>query len=97
MMRKHIITLVILSNSVFGSHLERQLLNGGGDDNTGTDWQYCEDTCKDTCQDCSVHRECGPTEKKCGEGPTKVGDNGLPLVHCKKDDICVNDDCFCKF
>ena len=95
-MLKHIFTLAILSSSVLGSNLDRQLVNGGGEDNTGTDWQYCEDKCNEVCTDCEEHRECGPNEIKCGEGPTKIGENGLPLPLCKKDDICVSDDCECK-
>ena len=96
MMLRHIIIVAIISTSVLGNHMNRQLINGGGPDNTGNDWQYCEDKCNEVCEDCEVHRECGPGEQKCGEGPTKLGEKGLPLIHCKRDEICVNDDCFCK-
>ena len=93
-----ILGLSILSHTVFGGFVpeNRQLVNGGGDSNTGNEWQYCEDKCTEVCHDCEVHHECGEGEVKCGEGPMKKGENGLILTHCKRDDICVSDDCFCK-
>ena len=93
-----ILGLSILSHTVFGGFVpeNRQLVNGGGDSNTGNEWQYCEDKCTEVCHDCEVHHECGEGEVKCGEGPMKRGENGLLLTHCKRDDICVSDDCFCK-
>ena len=96
-MWRYILVLAICSNSALGGFNpnDRQLQQGA-DQGTGNDWQYCEDQCNEVCEGCEEHRECGPDETKCGEGPTKLGKNGLPLVHCKKDDICVDDDCFCK-
>ena len=81
-----ILGLSILSHTVFGGFVpeNRQLVNGGGDSNTGNEWQYCEDKCTEVCHDCEVHHECGEGEIKCGEGPMKKGENGKTSNKMKK-------------
>ena len=61
------------------------------------DWHYCEDTCHAVCDPCEKHIVCKENEKKCGMGPTRIAANGLLLEKCPKDEICVSEDCFCKY
>ena len=89
MMLKHIFTLAILAHSVLCKFPnERQMDNG--------DWQYCEDTCTVNCKECEVHHVCAEGEHKCGEGPSRVSSSGIPLPDCPRDEVCVDEDCYCK-
>ena len=96
-MLKQLFALAILSHSVFCRFTpnERQLVERA-DQGNGNDWHYCEERCNKTCETCEDHHVCEEDETKCGEGPPQVV-NGLQLPKCSRDEICVSDECYCKY
>ena len=53
---------------------------------------YCVQTCESYCENCTEPVRCGEGEKKCGEQPIDPN-----MSQCSTDDICVPDNCECKF
>ena len=98
MMLKQLFVVAILSHSAFCRFApnERQLVDGADAGTSDDNWRYCEDHCKEDCEPCEEHHVCTAEENKCGEGPTRVSPSGVPLPLCPKDELCVDDICYCK-
>ena len=88
MMFARFFTLLILANCVVGrfDSYDRQW---SPDDAR----QNCTLRCEDECIYCKDHppNVCSDDEKKCGEEPPE------DYPDCPPDEICVPDDCLCKF
>lgn len=53
---------------------------------------YCVETCNDYCHNCTEPVRCADGFKKCGEQPIDP-----QMSQCSTDDICVPEDCDCKY
>ena len=53
---------------------------------------YCIEKCEDYCTNCTEPVRCGEGQKKCGEKPIDP-----QMSQCTPDDICVPEECECKY
>ena len=85
-MFKYVIGVLFLSSIAFGNH---NVFDRAYDEDAKA---YCVETCNDYCKNCTEPVRCADGFKKCGEQPIDP-----QMSQCSTDDICVPEDCDCKY